>query len=138
MTCPGTFDSDAAAADGVNAKSKIDYYVHRIIERYSYLFLQDAWEPESLCEKKVSFVFCERVFYDRFIECMSEAKLHNRMSAILIDIETEKVVEELSIVCSDFQDMDSPFSQPVIIDEPEDHRGSFFFFFDDDKKGDNE
>jgi hypothetical protein len=126
MICPGVFDTEEAT--DVNAEMQIDYYVRRIIERNSYL----------LHHKKISFVFCERVFFDKFIERMAGAKLHNRMSAILIDIDAEKVVEETSIVCSEFQDMGSPFSQPVIIDEPEYHRGEFFFFFDEDKKGDNE
>lgn len=107
----------------------------RMIERYSYLFLMDAWEPQLLTDIKTSFVFCDNEIFDMFVDTMQDAKLHNRMSAILVDIEKGEVLEERSLVCSDFQDMDSPFSTPIIKDEPEDGDNFFFFFDPDNKEG---
>lgn len=64
---------------------------------------------------------------------MQDAKLHNRMSAILVDIEKGEVVKEKTLICSDFQDVDSPFNTPIIEDEPEDKdKYNYFFFFDPD------
>lgn len=126
VIAPQVFDEDETERDR-------RFVFQRMIERYSYLFLMDAWEPESLADKKTSFVFVDRILFDMFVDIMQDAKLHNRMSAILVDIEKGEVLEEKSLVCSDFQDMDSPFSTPVIKDEPED-RDNFFFFFDPDNK----
>ena len=126
VIAPQVFDVDETERDR-------RFIFQRMIERYSYLFLMDAWEPESLSNKKTSFVFVDRILFDMFVDIMQDAKLHNRMSAILVDIEKGEVLEEKSLVCSDFQDMDSPFSTPVIKDEPED-RDNFFFFFDPDNK----
>lgn len=107
--------------------------IQMVVDRYSTIFLQDAWEPQTLKGTKISFTFCEKVYYDRFVEVMQDAKLHNRMSAVLVDIEEGKVMEEKSLVCSDFQDMSSPFSMPVIEEDTNENRGrQLFFFFDDD------
>lgn len=115
------------------------WYTQRMIERYSYLFLQDAWEPELLKNQKLSFAFCDRSYFEQFIEAMQDAKLHNRMSAILVDIENAKVVEEKSLVCSDFQDMSSLFSRPLISDETvNEGQCSYFPFYSNDHMEDNE
>lgn len=123
---PRIFDADETERDR-------RFMYQRMIERYSYLFLMDAWEPNFLANKKTSFVFVDQTLFDMYVDTMQDAKLHNRMSAILVDIEKGEVVKEKSLVCSDFQDMDSPFNTPVIKDEPED-RDNFFFFFDPDNK----
>lgn len=117
---------------------ELDWNRHRMIERYSVIFLQDAWEPETLKDKKISFVFAERKFYESFVDLMQEAKLHNRMSAILVDLDADKVVDETSLVCTDFQDMSSPFSMPVIEEDAYVGEGGQLFFFFDDNKEDNE
>ena len=128
VIAPQSFDADDTDNDR-------RYVFQRLIERYSYLFLMDAWEPNSLSSKKTSFVFLDQSFFDMFVDIMQDAKLHNRMSAILVDIEKGEVLEEKSLVCSDFQDMDSPFSTPIIKDEPEDGDNFFFFFDPDNKEG---
>ena len=128
IIAPQIFDVDETERDR-------RYVFQRLIERYSYLFLMDAWEPNSLSSKKTSFVFLDQSFFDMFVDIMQDAKLHNRMSAILVDIEKGEVVKEKSLVCSDFQYMDSPFSTPVIKDEPEDGDNFFFFFDPDNKEG---
>ncbi len=130
IVAPQIFDEDDAERDR-------RFIFQRLIERYSYLFLMDAWEPEFLSNKKTSFVFLDQILFDMFVDTMQDAKLHNRMSAILVDIEKGEVLKEKSLICSEFQDMDSPFSTPIIKDEPEDRdKYNFFFFFDpDDKEG---
>lgn len=128
VIAPQSFDADDTDNDR-------RYVFQRLIERYSYLFLMDAWEPNSLSSKKTSFVFVDQILFDMFVDIMQDAKLHNRMSAILVDIEKGEVVKEKSLVCSNFQYMDSPFSTPVIKDEPEDGDNFFFFFDPDNKEG---
>lgn len=128
IIAPQIFDADDTERDR-------RFVFQRMIERYSYLFLMDAWEPKSLANKKTSFVFLDQGLFDMFIDIMQDAKLHNRMSAILVDIEKGEVMKEKSLVCSDFQSMDSPFSTPIINDEPEDRdKYNYFFFFDPDNK----
>lgn len=124
----------AMRVDEKNETRKVNMF-QRMIERYSYLFLMDAWEPQLLADTKTSFVFCDSGIFDMFVDTMQDAKLHNRMSAILVDIEKGEVVQEKTLMCSDFQDMDSPFNTPIIEDEPEDEdRYNYFFFFDPDNK----
>lgn len=125
---PRIFDADETERDR-------RFVYQRMIERYSYLFLMDAWEPKFLANKKTSFVFVDQILFEMFVDTMQDAKLHNRMSAILIDIEKGEVLKDKSLVCSDFQDMDSPFSTPIIKDEPEDGDNFFFFFDPDNKEG---
>ena len=122
----------AMRVDEKNETRKISMF-QRMIERYSYLFLMDAWEPQLLANTKTSFVFCDSEIFDMFVDTMQDAKLHNRMSAILVDIEKGEVVKEKTLICSDFQEVDSPFNTPIIEDEPEDKdKYNYFFFFDPD------
>ena len=63
--------------------------------------------------EKVSFVFVNEAIYRLFIQYLSEAKLTNAMSAILIDYEQETVVEETWLTLG-HEDEPSIFLQPVI------------------------
>lgn len=58
------------------------------------VFLKDAWEPQSLENQKISFVFCDQAYYGEFLELIPSVKLNNRMSAILINAKEHRVVEE--------------------------------------------
>ena len=135
---PSTFDDDDIN-DPAKIEEELMWNARRMIDRFAVIFLRDAWEPESLRDKKISFVFAEPKIYETFLSIMKDAKLHNRMSAVLVDFEADKVQEETSLVCSDFQDMSSPFSaEPVDSENNEEKNGFYYFFFDDDKKEGNE
>lgn len=58
------------------------------------LFLIDAWSPEFLNGQRTSFVFEHRVTYESFIARFKDAPITNAFSAILVNMETETVIEE--------------------------------------------
>ena len=66
----------------------------RLMRRSSVLLLRDALEKESLKNSMNSFVFVDRKVYEVFCELMEEIKVNSYMSAILIDADRRKVVEE--------------------------------------------
>ena len=64
------------------------------MRKSSVLLLRDALEKESLKNSMNSFVFVDRKVYEVFCELMEEIKVNSYMSAILIDADRRKVVEE--------------------------------------------
>lgn len=58
------------------------------------LFLLDAWAPDSLTNIKASFVFINRPEYEQFVMRFKGAPIKSAVSAILINAETETVIEE--------------------------------------------
>lgn len=107
------------------------FYIRRIIDNYAVIFLQDAWEPDNSKHNKFSFGFADEGFFNRFIDALEVAKLNNRMSAILINLNTRKVVKEYNFPCKNFPDTPSLFDAPVHQEE-ERRRGDFrqMTFFD--------
>jgi len=75
------------------------------------LFLVDAWAPEFLQGQRTSFVFEHRLVYESFIERFRNAPIENAFSAILVDIETETVIDETWLSRS--QEIPSVLSLPV-------------------------
>lgn len=66
-------------------------------ERYSGVFLTDAWEPEKLNGIKISYVFIDKGIFDEFCTAVAVASVHNEMSIILIDPTTYKIKDEVWI-----------------------------------------
>ena len=75
-------------------------------------FLLDAWAPEFLANKKTSFVFCNRREYQQFVMHFKDAPIKTAMSAILIDEDQERFIEESWI--SSMPETKSVLSLPVI------------------------
>ena len=107
------------------------FYIRRIIDNYAVIFLQDAWEPENSKHNKFSFGFADETYFNMFIEALQVAKFNNRMSAILININTRKVVKEYNFPCKNFSETESLFDMPVHQEE-EHGKGDFrqMTFFD--------
>ena len=61
---------------------------------YSSFFLRDAWEPETLKDVMQSFVFVEEAAYHAFLSMLSGVKVHSYVSALLVDLDAGRVVEE--------------------------------------------
>ena len=80
------------------------FYLKRIIDNYAVIFLQDAWEPENSKHNKFSFGFADETYFNMFVDALQVAKFNNRMSAILIDVNTRKVVKEHNFPCRNFPD----------------------------------
>lgn len=70
------------------------FYKRRMDELASKVFLIDAWSPEILENIKYSFVFCEPRLYEFMLEKYKGAPIKSAMSAILIDVDNETIVEE--------------------------------------------
>ena len=87
--------------------------IKKIIQKNAVVFLQDAWSPESYKHRKFSFCFADKDYFDKFIEALQFAKLNNRMSAILIDTNAGKVVDEYNFPCSNFPEIKSLFDLPL-------------------------
>lgn len=94
-----------------------DFYLRRIIDNYAVIFLQDAWEPENFKKVKYSFGFADETYFNMFVEDLQVAKFNNRMSAILVDVSTKKVIKEYNFSCNNFPDEKSLFSLPVCKEE---------------------
>lgn len=107
------------------------YYIRRIIDNYAVIFLQDAWEPENSGHNKFSFGFADETYFNMFIDALQVAKFNNRMSAILINVNTRKVVKEYNFPCKNFLKTESLFDAPVHQEE-ERGKGDFrqMVFFD--------
>lgn len=88
------FIGDVLDADDKPSVARL--FARRTVQRYSLVFLEDAWMPESMKGKKTSFVFADTDIYNCFITWMQEVKdkLNSPFSAILIDMEKQDVVKE--------------------------------------------
>lgn len=78
----------------VNGSKRLPAGMGNVFNRAARLFLLDAWAPEFLVNQKTSFVFEHRAPYEQFILRFKEAPIQSAVSAILIDVSTETVLEE--------------------------------------------
>ena len=76
---------------------------------YSSFFLRDAWEPETLKDVLQSFVFVEEAAYRAFLSMLSGVKVHSFVSALLVDLDAGRVVEESFLERYDGKKMKSVF-----------------------------
>ena len=91
-----SFDPETFGIDPVQ-KAK------RFMEKLSFVFLQDSWDPESLREYKFSAVFDDEQTFTAFVKLLEPAKLHNRFSAILINAYDITVEKEHVFRATDFE-----------------------------------
>ncbi len=89
-------------------------FIDHFLRMHENLFLADAWYPEETKHIKTSLVYFDEVFFNEFVETMSIAKLNNRFSAILIDLNSSKVVKEYLFPCKNFPNEKSIFDLPTI------------------------
>lgn len=73
------------------------YLARRFFQFHSEVFLLDAWDPEALRGLKISFAFADRDVLGEFWNAVSQAKIHNEMSLILIDPISYRVLDEIWI-----------------------------------------
>ncbi|MBO4473883.1 MAG: hypothetical protein IK020_06695 [Clostridiales bacterium] len=71
-----------------------DRYWRNDIRDFSELFLRDLWEPETLKEVKVTFVFADKDHYEETLEKMKDIKINNYISFLLVDPENGIAMEE--------------------------------------------
>ena len=69
-------------------------FLSESMKRYAPIFLRDAWEPKSLYEYRNTFVFIEEKAYKVFCEMIKDVKFKSSMSAMYVDIEKKKIVDQ--------------------------------------------
>lgn len=70
------------------------FMLDRINARLSRIFLLDAWEPGYFNNQKTTFIFCDPTIYAYVVNQYKGAPINSAISVMLIDTDTEKVVEE--------------------------------------------
>lgn len=76
---------------------------------YSAFFLRDAWEPDTLKDVKQTFVFVDEAAYHTFFSMLSGVKVHGFVSALLVDLEKGRVMEERFLPRIDGKEIESIF-----------------------------
>lgn len=94
-----------------SAHKSTDEILFSLINRYSAIFMQDAYEPEFSKDLMYSFVFINEETYKLFAEAMDKLKVNNSMSVILVDPNERKVVEEKMVPRQDGKVLTSIFDK---------------------------
>ncbi len=91
------FIIDFTDMENVAIKPKEDKtkYLKESMRKHSYLFLRDAWEPETMDEFKNTIVFTDAKAYTVFTGMMKDIKLNTRISVMHVDTEKKAVVREV-------------------------------------------
>lgn len=65
-----------------------------VIENFAPIFLEDAWGLDECLSQRVTIVFAEKMYYEAFWESIAKRTINHDMTALLVDIEEKKVIEE--------------------------------------------
>lgn len=90
-----------------------DKLARGIFRELSTLFLTDAWMPSEHADKKISFCFSDADIFEEFCSLMGSSKFNNEFSAILIDEDANRVLEENCFKANNGVQQDSVFSLPL-------------------------
>ncbi|MFD1406424.1 hypothetical protein [Robinsoniella peoriensis] len=107
----------------------VRFDARRIMDRISAWFLADAWYPECMKGRKISFAFLDEALFDAFREMVSVVRLHTEMTILLLDQTTFAVTKEVWIPgeyeqLSNISVFEAP--APVADDEEYDDYGKFY------------
>jgi len=86
-----------------------------MVNGLSPLFLTDAWLPSQHADKKISFCFADAEVFEEFCSLMEYSKFNNCFSAILVDEENNRIVEERCFAVNSGKQQDSVFDLPLQI-----------------------
>lgn len=92
-----------------------DKLARSMVKELSPLFLTDAWIPSQHADKKISFCFADANVFEDFCSLMDYSKFNNRFSAILIDTDNNRVIEERCFDTSNGAHQESVFDLPLQI-----------------------
>ena len=76
---PGGMDSEA---------------LKKAMQRYSPLFLRDAWDPKSLKDVRNIIVFAGKFRFDAFVNFFRGVKVKTKITAMCVDLPRKCIVEE--------------------------------------------
>ena len=66
-----------------------------ITDRYKDVFLRDVWEPEAFEDSQYSIVFLNKDLFEGFLNTLEGLKFNSCFSLILLDLDSQKVVNEV-------------------------------------------
>ena len=107
-------------------------FIRRAMDRYAPLFLQDAWEPESVKDIKTTFVFVDSEAFALFKDLLGHARVNTDTSMILVDTEKQEVVTEFSIPRNDGKESTSIFMEDKAAVSSEDDDFDIWYDPDDE------
>lgn len=84
----------------------------------AFLYLVDAWEPQTTEKLKNSIVFNNKQYYEEYWKYVKDKQVYSWISLILVDMDTKEVVEERFIQRHDGKSAHSLFSLPQMVYEP--------------------
>ncbi len=82
-----------------SAQGTVEGYVGNFIARVGSIFASDSYESEYYENEKYSFVFIDSRIYQAFLERFerSDIRINGLMTAILIDLDQQKILNETQI-----------------------------------------
>lgn len=99
--------------DSETVAKRLKNITRTVLDNYASIFLEDAWELDERLSERVTIVFAERLFYETFLENLAKRTLHHDMTALLVDTETKKVIDEKPLGRQDGKpEFESLFSAP--------------------------
>lgn len=104
-----------SSIEGIDYECEADFMFHDEAE----YFLMDAWEPEKLRKVKMSYVFPDREIYEAFYKRVENARVHNWISVVLVDLKLGCVIEERFLHRADGKTCSSVFELPLMEDDEE-------------------
>lgn len=110
-------DFITSIADGDSALRRARSIARWQFEKKAIYLIADAWAADKYKDTKTSFVFLDENIYNAFRSYFRNNGLHNTMSVILIDPESEKVVKEEILNLGQGNKQTSLFELPLIDDD---------------------
>lgn len=80
-------------ANNTTSKREVKFF----IDKLAIWFLLDSWDTENMKNTKYSFAFVDEQIFAEFVELLHIAKLHNEMTAILLDPSDYSITDEVWI-----------------------------------------
>ena len=88
---------------------------NQLVRELSPVFLADSWKPELYADAKLTFCFANEALFECFCNALSGAKLNNRFSAILIDLNGIRYSKEELFHSANYPNTISLFSLPKVL-----------------------
>ncbi|GEM_PF-5483721 len=100
-------------------ENEIEAHVGHYINRIASVFASDSFEGERYENEKYSFIFIDKKIYDVFLKRFSDHSImvNGLMTAILIDMENYRVIEEMQLKRYDGAEASSFFKEPIFEDK---------------------
>ena len=110
----------------------------KLVRELSPVFLTDSWVPELYADAKLTFCFADGALFECFCNVLTGAKLSNRLSAVLINTEDPRYIQERIFPSANYPDSISLFSLPPVmsinhesLDVEEEVTGNDYLIYDE-------